>query len=66
MKHEYEYDYADIEAYIRQANELRSQALGQLIRQGLSACQRVGKDLWFVVVHHHRAGAGTSSQGLAA
>ncbi|MDD5028409.1 MAG: hypothetical protein PHH58_02745 [Rhodoferax sp.] len=40
MKHEYEYDYADIEAYIRQANQLRSEALGQAIAASWTALKQ--------------------------
>lgn len=41
MKHTYEYNYDDIDACIRHANQLRSEALGQWLRTGMSACKRL-------------------------
>ncbi|OIN93817.1 MAG: hypothetical protein AUJ20_02830 [Comamonadaceae bacterium CG1_02_60_18] len=45
MKHEYIYDYADIDAYIRQANQLRSQALAQMLANGWAALKRSCQNL---------------------
>jgi len=66
MKHEYEYDYADIEAYIRQANQLRSQALGHMLSAGFHSVQRAARTLWAMVVHRHHTATGSRSHGLAA
>jgi len=60
MKHEY--DYADIDAYIRQANQLRSEALGQILSQGWTAFKQACRHLTSGV---SRAHAGHGGHGLA-
>lgn len=41
MEHPYEYNYADIDAYVRRANKMRSDALGQMLAAGWLACKRM-------------------------
>ncbi len=40
MEHQYEYNYVDIEAYVRRANQMRSEALSQMLTAGWVACKR--------------------------
>ncbi len=63
MKHEYNYDYADIDAYIRQANQLRSQALAQMLSNGWAALKRACQKLTTSAARGHTGHAG---HGLAA
>lgn len=51
MERTYDYNYEDIDAYIRRAQQLRSQALGQWISAGFAACKRLAVRLL------HRQGA---------
>lgn len=41
MEHEYNYNYVDIDAYIRRANQMRSEALGQWMVAGWNGCKRL-------------------------
>jgi len=63
MEHEYNHD--DIEAYIRRANQMRSEALGQMLVAGWNA----GKRLCAQVVRGHTtanaAAKSTAMHGLA-
>lgn len=52
MEHQYEYNYADIDAYVRRANQMRSEALGQMIVDGWAACKR----LCLQLLLHKKAG----------
>lgn len=65
MEHTNDYSYEDIEAYIRRANQLRSQALGELFSAGWAA----GKRLYLHLLHREQASRQpvkqSSTHGLA-
>jgi len=61
MKHDH--DYADIDAYIRQANQLRSQVLAQMLANGWAALKQSCQKLASGPAQLH---AGHTDRGLAA
>ncbi|NCP39637.1 MAG: hypothetical protein GW848_03915 [Rhodoferax sp.] len=65
MEHEYEYNYADIDAYVHRANQMRSEALSQMLTAGWVTCKR----LCLQLVQRKKVGAQvvkqSSTRGLA-
>lgn len=41
MERRYEYNYLDIDAYVGRANQMRSDALGQMLAAGWLVCKRL-------------------------